>query len=280
MVERIRYNPDNRGPISKRSAPAPVRPLALFGPPLLLEGEDAAAYDELVARMCAAVTPVDVLEEMFVADIVFLQWQILRYHRLETSLISAIGNKNLKTLLPDLLPFHLFREEMEQPLAEALHEKLSKHKGEYDPQELARRCLQEDPEADAKVFELLSSDEWHEALNAAKAEKAEELAQAYARREPDAIKQVNEILAASGQTMDGIIAEALTDRISGVATFDEIERIGRQIASFEICRNASLREIEGRRAVLGATLRRNVQEIEAEDLKVIETTSGGKKRAA
>ena len=71
MTERVRLNQKAK---SNKSTPAPVRPLALFGPPLLLEGEDAAAYDELVARMCAAVNPVDVLEEMFVADIVFLQW--------------------------------------------------------------------------------------------------------------------------------------------------------------------------------------------------------------
>jgi len=32
-----------------------VQRLAVFGPPLLLEGEDAASYDELLARVCAAV---------------------------------------------------------------------------------------------------------------------------------------------------------------------------------------------------------------------------------
>ena len=80
--------------------------------------------------------------------------------------------------------------------------------------------------------------------------------------------------------MDGIIAQALTERIGGVATIDEIERIDRLIAIAETRRNASLREIEGRRAVSGATLRRNVQELEAEDVKVIEATSRNGKRAA
>ena len=32
---------------------------SLFGPILVIEGEDAAAYDELFGRVCAAVKPVD-----------------------------------------------------------------------------------------------------------------------------------------------------------------------------------------------------------------------------
>ena len=40
--------------------------LALFGPPILLEGEDAAAYDQLLAHIFAAVEPVDVIDEMFI----------------------------------------------------------------------------------------------------------------------------------------------------------------------------------------------------------------------
>ena len=77
--------------------------------------------------------------------------------------------------------------------------------------------------------------------------------------------------------MDGIIAKALTERINGVATIDEIERIDRLIANAKIRRNAILREIDGRRAVLGEALRRNMQELEADDVKVIEATSRERK---
>jgi hypothetical protein len=45
-------------------------------------------------------------------------------------------------------------------------------------------------------------------------------------------------------------------------------------------RNASLREIDRRRAVLGERLRRSVQEIEDREFKVIETTPGTRKNAA
>jgi hypothetical protein len=48
---------------------APKQRWALFGPPQLLEGEDAAAYDQLLARICAAVKPVDVIDEIFIVDV-------------------------------------------------------------------------------------------------------------------------------------------------------------------------------------------------------------------
>jgi hypothetical protein len=57
--------------------PARVQRFAFFGPPPLLEGEDAALYDELVGRMCAAVKPVDIIDELYVADVVSLEWEII-----------------------------------------------------------------------------------------------------------------------------------------------------------------------------------------------------------
>ena len=66
-------------------APARVQRLAFFGPPPLLEGEDAALYDDLVGRMCAAVKPVDIIDELYIADLVTLEWDIMRGRRLKFS---------------------------------------------------------------------------------------------------------------------------------------------------------------------------------------------------
>jgi len=43
--------------------------------PLLIEGEDAATYDELLAHMLAAVKPVDVIDEMLIVDVASLEWE-------------------------------------------------------------------------------------------------------------------------------------------------------------------------------------------------------------
>jgi hypothetical protein len=69
MIERVRRkrNPESQ---SKAVAPAQAPRWRLFGEPNILQGEDSAAYDELLARIYAAVKPVDTIEEMFTADIV------------------------------------------------------------------------------------------------------------------------------------------------------------------------------------------------------------------
>ena len=83
------------------SAPAPARRggYRLFGPPPLFAGEDAAAYDQLFARVCAVVKPVDIIDEMFIADVASLEWEVLRWRRLKWSLIQARGLEALESFL-------------------------------------------------------------------------------------------------------------------------------------------------------------------------------------
>jgi hypothetical protein len=51
-------------------------------PPPILGGEEAA-YDELIGRVYAAVKPVDVIDEMLIADLVASEWEFLRWSRLK-----------------------------------------------------------------------------------------------------------------------------------------------------------------------------------------------------
>ena len=78
-------------------------PLAPFGPAPLIEGEDAAAYDELLLRISSAVRPADIFEEIWVRDIVDLVWEALRLRRLQASLFTAGARMALThTLAPAL----------------------------------------------------------------------------------------------------------------------------------------------------------------------------------
>jgi hypothetical protein len=101
-----------------------------------------------------------------------------------------------------------------------------------------------------------------------------ELVQEYVRREPDAVTLIDELLTGAGMRMDALMANAL------IKELDNIGRIDRLATIAENRRNASLREIERRRAVLGETLRRSVQEIEDGEFEVIETTPDKGKNAA
>ena len=85
-------------PAPPRACVAPTS-LALFGPPPLLEGENAAAYDELLARVSGAMKPTDILEEIWVRDVVDLVWETFRLRRLKSSLLAANAPKGLRDIL-------------------------------------------------------------------------------------------------------------------------------------------------------------------------------------
>jgi hypothetical protein len=260
-------NPKAKSITSTSSVPARVDRLAVLGPPWLVEREDDAAYEELLVRICVAVKPVDAIEEIFVADLVFLQWEVLGLRRLKTSLMKASTYEALKDFLPDVLPYDLFVEEFEEALAEALQENLRQDQDEDFARKLAHQCVHDEPGACQKFDELLEpvGRSTYTVYQVTKKAKVEHLARGYARREPEAIKQVNELLTTRGVTMHDITTKPLMRKI------DDIERIDKLIDIAETRRNVSLREIERRRAVLGEALRRTVQEVEDAEFEVIET---------
>jgi hypothetical protein len=79
--------------------------LNFFGPPPLLDGEDPAAYDELLARVSGSVKPSDILEEIWVRDVVDLVWEALRLRRLKAKLLDVNAYKGLEQVLEPLSDF-------------------------------------------------------------------------------------------------------------------------------------------------------------------------------
>lgn len=249
--------------------------LALFGPPLLLEGEDAAAYDQLLASICAAVKPVDIIDEIFIADVVFLEWELLRWRRLKLSLLRARGLEALESFLAEHLDYDLYSEQFADDLAENLQDVLPEDQTD-SAQALADKCARNEADAVDKVNNILdrTGPFMHEILGHAQANKAKELVKEYARHEPHAVTQIQELLNEASVSMDTFMADALAEKLVNIERIDHLTTIA------ESRRNASLREIDRRRAVLGQTLRRSVQEIENGEFKVIETTPTKRKTAA
>ena len=261
--------------IAAPSIPERAQRLALFGPPLLIEGEDAATYDQLLARIFAAVKPVDVIDEMFIADVVPSEWEVLRLRRLKWSLIRARGLKALEDFLGENLDYDLYSKNFADDVAEILQENLPEDRAK-DAHTLAHQCAQNEADAIDKVTKFLAAIRlnMNQVLDDAKGRKAKELVQEYVRREPDALNLVDEILTDAGVSMDGLMADALAKKL------DAIERIDRLTTIAESRRNVSLHEIDRRRAVLGETLRRSVQEIEDGEFEAIETTPAQGRNAA
>jgi hypothetical protein len=84
MLKRSRLNYQNK---SKSMTSVPR--LIVFDRPQLLEGEDSATYDQLVARVCAAVKPTDIIYEMYIADVITLEWDVLRLRRFTLGCTSS-----------------------------------------------------------------------------------------------------------------------------------------------------------------------------------------------
>jgi hypothetical protein len=260
--------------LTKARAPEPTPRLTLFGAPPLIEGEDAATYDELLARIRAAVKPVDVIDEMFIADVVSLEWEVLRLRRLKTSLIRARGLEALERFLRQALAYDLYSEHFAAYLAEILQDNVPE--GVISAQTLAHQCIRNEPDAVNKVNRILAHIDLdlNKVLIIAFADKAKEFVRQYAWRKPDAITLVHKLLARANSSMDALVADALAKNL------DDIERIDRLTTIAESRRNIGLREIDRRRAILGEALRRSVQTVVDGEFDVIETPRAQEKNAA
>jgi hypothetical protein len=90
--------PQTQLPSAAGSTPA-VRAsaaLAFLAPPPLIAGEDHAAYDDLLARISAALQPSDILEDIWVRDVVDMVWDALRLRRLKTQLLTASAHEGMQ----------------------------------------------------------------------------------------------------------------------------------------------------------------------------------------
>ena len=200
---------------------------------------------------------------------------MLRLRRLKWSLIRALGIEFLQDFLVGHLDYDLYSDDFADDLAEILQDNLPEDQVN-SAQTLAHECARNEAGAVDKVNEILDGIglNMDRVLDDAKRRKAKEVVQEYARREPGAVSLVHELLTDAGVSMDRFMAYALVQKL------DDIERIDRLITTAESRRDASLREIERRRAVLGERLRRSVQEIEDGEFEVIEPTPAQGKNVA
>jgi hypothetical protein len=235
---------------------------------LLLEGENAADYELLHARISAAVHPADIIDEIFVNDVVSLEWEFLRWRRLSASLLKARQLVALENNLHPLLADDHYREEFVTCLTAVLLEALPEGQTENAARKLALRYARGNEEVCEEVLSLISAadDDESDILARARAIKAKKLVQDYQQREPYAVKLVNELLGSVGQTVDSVSAE---DFVTFLETIGGLNSLA---ADAQTRRDACLREIHRRRAMLGEALRRSVQEIEDGEFEEIETT--------
>jgi hypothetical protein len=87
----------------EKSSPDRAEHPMLFGPPPLFHGEDPKIYDQLLKEISAAVTPADILENIWVRDFVDLTLEVFRLRRLTVNLMKANEYKGLSETLAPLV---------------------------------------------------------------------------------------------------------------------------------------------------------------------------------
>jgi hypothetical protein len=86
---------------ANRTAESPGEQGALFGPPPLINGEDSNSYKKLEALICGVVKPADILEHIWVRDVIATSWEVLRLRQLQANLMQAHAYRGMgETLLP------------------------------------------------------------------------------------------------------------------------------------------------------------------------------------
>ena len=77
------------------SAIRPTERWAVFGLPPLIDSEALSNYEELYAGISEAIKPADILEKIWICDIVDRTWEVLRLRRVKANLINASAIKLL-----------------------------------------------------------------------------------------------------------------------------------------------------------------------------------------
>jgi hypothetical protein len=101
-TSRLPPAPSALAEASRATPPDPVL-TQILGPPPILASEDARTYEALQDRVRAAMAPADVIEELWVRDVVDLMWEALRLRRLKAKLMGAAKPQALSIILGGLV---------------------------------------------------------------------------------------------------------------------------------------------------------------------------------
>jgi hypothetical protein len=218
-----------------------------------------------------------VIDEMLVFNTVSHEWEVLRWFRAKADLIRRETDKALEDFLLGHLDYDdHYQKYFQDDLTEILQHHLPDNQGEVTAAALAAACAQNEADAVDKVNKILDriGDHMDNIADGALARKATDLTNEYHQHEPAAVKLVDGLLAATGSSIHSLMLQAMTSLL------DYIERIDRLITLAEIRRDASLREIDRRRATLAGRLRKSLRDVEEDQVELVEATPVKAKKSA
>jgi hypothetical protein len=75
----------------------------LYSIPNVLRTESEAEYKQLLADISRDIEPQDAIERIFVGDVVFHTWEVMRYRRIKNSLLGNSFHLAVGTLMQEIL---------------------------------------------------------------------------------------------------------------------------------------------------------------------------------
>jgi len=79
---------------------AEIANMTVLGSLPLLPGEDRAEYERLRAAVIAMMKPADFMEKIWTNDVIYLEWEILRFRRAKANYIKHRANADSAFNLP------------------------------------------------------------------------------------------------------------------------------------------------------------------------------------
>jgi hypothetical protein len=176
----------------------PLGGLTFLGPAALVTGERPAAYDELLARISSALKPADILEDIWIRDIVDLVWEGFRLRHLKAQLMTDCA-----------------RDGVERVLWTSLREKADK---------VSRKWAIHDEEAVATVraalatasLSLQGATAWKTSVKIADFERLDRMITALEARRHNALRELDRHRASLAQRLRRAIAEVEGAELPGV----------------------------------------------------------------
>jgi hypothetical protein len=233
----------------------------------VLPGEDKTAYNELCAKIDTAIAPVDIIDELSVADYRSDALDVLRLRGTKFSVQKAARTRAVKTFLRPRIDVAV-----EETVLTML--RMNMLEGADVDEGLAQFYADNPSEAIEALPEWLTSNNLalKELETKVRGATAWEFAKLYVRGDAWTVKWVNGLLEEAALTLEDVIVPEFE------TIMDLLDQLDRMIAAAKLRRNTTLRGIERRHATLGAALRR--VQIEQGESKLIEATPSEEKVAA
>jgi hypothetical protein len=90
----------------------------IFGAPPLLEGENLEAFQSLKSHLYSTVKPTDIIEQLWVYDLLNLVWETIRLRRLRAHLLKASAPDGLERVILPIAPNYEKRKQLIQEWAQ------------------------------------------------------------------------------------------------------------------------------------------------------------------